>query len=130
MKKIITLLVSVTMVAIAVAQPGRDYGNGGYGNGGYDRGKDITVNVDWGKKDRDNDVYFFSAKDRDMEIAMINRDIDHKIQSVKMKFFMSRFKKAQAISQLEDERSFKIDQVNKKFFSRKNLYNGGPRKHW
>jgi hypothetical protein len=129
MKKITTLLASLALVTIAIAQPGRDYGNNGYG--GYDKGKDISVNVDLGRRDKDfNDFYYFSPQQKDMEIAMINRETDRKIQSIKSRFFMSRGRKMQAIWDVENESRFKIEQVNKKFFSRKNMYNGGPRKHW
>jgi len=130
MKKIITLLVSVTMVAAVFAQPGgRDngYGNNGYGNNGYgyDKGKDVVF-VDAKFKDS----YVFTPRERDMAIAQINREYDHKIQSVKMRFFMPRFKKEQIIFNLEQERKDEIRMVIMKFKSFKNRYDDHYSKDW
>jgi len=134
MKKIITLLVSVTMVASVFAQynggRGQGQGNNGYGNNGnYDKGKDVVF-VD--AKFRDS--YVFTPRERDMQIAQINREFDQKIQSVKMKFFMPRFKKQQLIGQLEDQRKDEIKMVIWKFKSPKNRYDdhdyGHGRKNW
>ena len=133
MKKIITLLVSVTMVASVFAQYGggkdqRDngYGNNGAGNSGYGnyaKGKDVGYNDG---KFKDNsffkDSYVFSPRDRDMQIADINWQYDHKIQMLKMRLFMPRFKKEQITCQLEEQRKDEIKAVFEKFNSRQNRY--------
>jgi len=124
MKKTILLLITVISISTTFAQyngnqqrgngnhdvavtDNRDYGYGkGYGNG----------NKDWG-------TYFFSARDKEMQIANINHDYDRKIQSVRMKFFMGRFQKERIIDQLQAQRSNEISAVNAKFFDRKNLFN-------
>ena len=130
MKKITTLLVSVTMVASAFAQYGGGKSDNGYGNNnGYGKGKDVVF-VDAKFKDS----YVFTPRERDMQIAQINREFDQKIQSVKMKFFMARFKKQQMIAQLEDQRKDEIKAVIWKFKSPKNRYDdhdyGHGKKNW
>ena len=127
MKKIITLLVSVTMVAAVFAQPGgRDNGygnNNGYGD--YGKGKDVVF-VDGKFKDS----YVFTPREKDMAIAQINREYDRKIQSVKNRFFMPRFKKEQIIFNLEQDRREEIKQVIMKFKSHKNRYGDFYSKDW
>jgi len=134
MKKIITLLVSVTMVASVFAQYG---GNGqrdnGYGNG--NKGNDVGFNDNRYKKDDGhfNDSYAFSGREKDMQIAQINREYDFKIQSVKNKFFMPRFKKEQMIWKLEQQRRDEIKMVNMKFKNSRNRYDDydhGPKRNW
>ena len=133
MKKIITLLVSVTMVASAFAEfgGGRDQRDNGYGNN--DKGKDVVYN-DGKMKDNNffKDFYVYSAREKDMDIAQINLGYDRKIQIVKSKFFMPRFKKDQIIFQLECQRKDEIKDVLAKFNSRKNRFDGYDRgsKDW
>ena len=146
MKKIITFLVSVTMVASAFAQysGGRDqrdprdngYGNNGYGNNGnngygnYDKGKDVVYNDGRYNDGRYNDnsffkdFYVYTAREKETDIARINWNYDRKIQGVNNRFFMPRFKKEQIIYQLECQRKDEIKNVFAKFNSRKNRFDG------
>jgi hypothetical protein len=119
MKKIITLLVSVTMVASAFAQ------FGGKDQRGNSYGKDVVYG-DGRYKDNSfsKNAYFFSPKDRDMQISQINWNYDRQVQSVKNRFFMPRFKKDQMICQLEAQRKSEINMVMMKFNSHDNGYNG------
>jgi hypothetical protein len=109
MKKIITLLASVTMFASAFAQ----YNSGNQKDYGYDKGKDIVFNDGGFKKDdnRFNDHLSFGSREKEMQIAQINRDYDFKIMSVKNRFFMSREKKEGLICMLEDQRKDAIKMV-------------------
>ncbi len=162
MKKIITFLVSVTMVASAFAQYSgngqRDngpkdngysnnqkdngygnngygnngygnngYGNNGYGNNGYgsyDKGKDVICNDGRGRDD-----FFRASREKDMQIAQINWEYDHKIQSVKNRFFMPRFRKEQIICQLEEQRQDEIKMVIMRFNMHKNRYDDFDHDH-
>jgi hypothetical protein len=121
------------MVASAFAQfgGGRDQRDNGYGNNGnngygnYDKGKDVVYN-DGRYKDNSfvKDFYVYTAREKDMDIAQINWSYDRKIQSVKNRFFMPRFKKEQMIFQLECQRKDEIKDVLAKFNSRKNRFDG------
>ena len=113
MKKIFTLLVSVTMFASAFAQ----YKTGDIKDGRYNKGNDVAYNNSGFKKDdkRSADFYSFSTRERDMQIAQINRDYDRKIADVKSRFFISRFKKDQMICQLNNQRNDEIKRVYAKF---------------
>ena len=112
MKKTILLLVTVISISTTFAQYG---GNQQRGN------HDVVVvsNVDRGY---DRGTYFFSARDKDIQIAQIDRAYDMKIQSVKNKFFMGRFQKSRMIDQLQAQRSSEISAVYSKFNDRKNLF--------
>lgn len=117
MKKIFTLLATVTMFTSAFAQyktGDRDFGN---------REKTVIIN-DGYKKDngRSDNYYSYSARERDMQIAMINREYDRKIQEVRSRYFMPRFRKEQQIRQLNDQRSYEIKKVYAKFNDRGNHY--------
>jgi len=121
MKKIFTLLVSVTLFASAFAQyrndGNKDFGNkgkdGAYNDGGYNKGND---------RDRGDNYYSFSTRERDMQIAQINREYDRKIMDIKSRFFIPRFKKEQMIHQLNDQRNDEIKWAYVKFSSRSNHY--------
>ena len=118
MKKIFTLLVSVTLVASAFAQ----YKGGGdkdFGN----KGKDMVYG-DGYKKDygRHDNYYSYSTRERDMQIAQINRQYDWKIQDVSRRFFIPRFKKEQMIRQINDQRNDEIRMVYAKFSMGNNHY--------
>ena len=92
MKKIFTLLVSVTLFASAFAQ----YKTGG--DKDYGKGRDAVYSDRYKKdNDRGGNYYSFSARERDMQIAQINRDYDYKIREVKSRWFMPRFKKEEMI---------------------------------
>lgn len=150
MKKIITLLFSATMFASVFAQYGsgkdqRDNGygnnnnskngcgnNAGAGNNGYsnsgcgsngnsncEKGKDVVYN-----DGRNKDNNFFNPRARDMQIAQINRDYDRKIQIVKNKFFMPRFRKEQVIYRLEDQRREEISMLVIKYNKGQDRFDG------
>ncbi|MFT3680776.1 MAG: hypothetical protein QM791_10925 [Ferruginibacter sp.] len=112
MKKIITLFVSVFTLTVAFAQygPGNDYGK-----------ERNAVYSDRYKKDGDrrrNDHYTALKRERDMQVAEINREYDRKIQMVRNKVFMGRSKKERLIYQLEDKRRDEIRNVYAKYNDR------------
>ena len=113
MKKIFTLLVSVTMFASAFAQ----YKTGGMKDDRYNKGNDVTYNNGSFKKDdkRSDNFYSFGTRERDMQIAQINREYDRKIQDIKSRFFIPRFKKEQMICQLNNQRNDEIKRVYARF---------------
>ncbi|MBL7702193.1 MAG: hypothetical protein JNM14_08080 [Ferruginibacter sp.] len=116
MKTIFTLLFSMAMFSTAFAQ---------YGQKGQ-RDKDIDVYVSVDNKNFGHDKfhggYYFTPRERDMEIAKINREYGFKIQSVKNKHFMGWFQKKRIINNLEAERDNEIAQVIRKFRSPKNKF--------
>ena len=120
MKEIFTLLFTTAMLTSAFAQYGqkdqRDYNNG----------KDVVVNNGKNKFDKDdyrfNDRDHFTARERDFQIAQINREYDYKIQSVRNKFFLSRYQKMSQISFLQDQRDNEIRMVYAKFNGRRKQY--------
>jgi hypothetical protein len=120
MKKIFTLLVSVTLFASAFAQ----YKTGGQKDAGYNNGKDGIYNDGRDKKDdrRSNDYNSFTARERDMEIAQINRDYDRQVRDVRSSRYLSRAKKEKMIRKLDVQRSNEIAKVYAKFNARNNRY--------
>ncbi len=122
MKKIFTLAVATTLFVSAFAQ----YKNGGQRNDHSKKDHDVVYNYNKGynKNDRRfNDSYYFSVRERDMQIAQINRSFDFRIREVKNKLFMNRFKKVQTINFLEDQRRDEIRRVYFKFSDRRNSFN-------
>lgn len=110
MKKIFTLLVSVTLFASAFAQ----YNNGG--NKDFGKSRDAVYSDRYNNDhDRGGNSYSFSAKERDMQIAQINREYDRKVMEVRNRWFMSRFKKEQLIHRLNEERNDEIKRVYSKY---------------
>jgi vacuolar-type H+-ATPase subunit I/STV1 len=130
MKTIFTLLFSMAMFSTTFAQ---------YGQKGQ-RDKDIDVyvsvdNKDFGHHDKKFGGYIFTPRERDMEIAKINREYGFKIQSVKNKSFMTWMQKKRIINNLEEQREDEIAQVIRKFRSPKNKfddygYGRKDRKNW
>ena len=149
MKKIFTLLVSVTMVASAFAQydAGKQRDNGydkGYDKT-YDKGYDKTFDKGYGKgndvifndngfgkgNDHFADRNFFKKREMAIKIAQINREYDYKIQSVKSNYFMPWFKKQRMISRLEDQRQDEIKAVYFKFSDRRDRFDDhDQRRNW
>ena len=117
MKKIFTLLVSTVMLSTAFAQYGQ-----------RDRSKDNDMyvkNDNRGFNKHNKDVwggYYFTPKERDMQIAQINREYSYKIQAVKNKPFMGLFQKKRAINNLEEQREGEIRAVIFKFNDKRNQY--------
>lgn len=106
MKKMIAVLVTIGMVAVASAQyqtnrqwnhghneeavyNGNRQGNYGYGPNGYS----------------------FSTRERDRRIAEINREYDRKISEISNRFFMSRYKKERLMDALEQQRREELRRV-------------------
>ena len=140
MKKIFTLLVlSTAMLSTAFAQ----YGQGRQRDN--DRSTDVYVSIDNNGFDKHdgfgNDfgkgygkgAYIFTAREKDMAIAQINREFAYKIQSVRNRFGMSWFQKKRMINNLEEQRDAEISLVMRKFHSPKNKFGDYGRrngKHW
>jgi hypothetical protein len=130
MKKIFTLLFTTAMLSTAFAQYGQ--------KDQRDRSRDNDVYAS--NDNRGNDhygkgygTYVFSAREKNMQIAQINREYDYKIQSVKNKPFMAWFQKKRQINALEAQRDAEICQVNDKFNSPKNQfgdYGRNDKKRW
>src|ERR1051325_2788930 len=99
MKKIITFLFCFGLFSSAFAQ----YRDKGYRDNDQRR---VYDNRDNGR--RYDDAYKFSARQRDEIVASINREYDHRIESVRRKWFMNSYDKRRIISSLEAERSAKI----------------------
>ncbi len=117
MKKIFTLLVSAFIVGSAFAQ--YDQGN----QKGYGHGNDMVYNSnDSWKHKKDHDSYSFSKRERDMQIAQINREYDYKIEAVKNRYFMSRYRKERIINELQDQRKEEIRNVWMKFRDKRNRF--------
>lgn len=62
-----------------------------------------------------NNGYYFSVRERDMQIAQINREYDRKIQAVQNRLFMNYFKKQKMIRALDEKRYSQIRIVYAKF---------------
>ncbi len=114
MKKIFTLLFSMALLSTAFAQygPKDDQGrnnrdvyadNHHRGQGGYGS-------------------YYFTARERDMQIAQINREYNYRIRSVKNHFFMGWYQKKRQINYLENKRNSEINAVYAKFNDRRNRF--------
>ncbi len=125
MKKIFTLLFAVGMITMAQAQNGgfRDRPNDQQKDqrddrrdNDFDKGKDVVIDRNVYDKDGRFDNKFMSLeKQRDLEIAQINRDFDQKIQKVKRSYFTTRFSKERQIRMLEQLRQKEISDVYTKY---------------
>jgi hypothetical protein len=125
MKKIFTLLFSVTIFATAFAQRDeREWSEHNqqsnnpyvknYPNGEYNRG---------GNWDSRNNQYNNQAiAQRDFQIAKINRDIDFRIQQVTYDRFMNRRQKRREIEYLESQRVQQIQSCHNQYNT---VYNRG-----
>jgi len=128
MKTIFTLLFSMSMFSTTFAQYGQ--------KGQRDKDIDVYVSVDskdFGHHDKNYGGYIFTPRERDMEIAKINREYGFKIQSVKNKSFMTWMQKKRMVNNLEEQRDGEIAQVIRKFKSPKNKfgdYGRKDRKNW
>ncbi len=115
MKKMITLFASVMLVASAFAQynPGkqndRDYKD--------EREREVVYNDGrYHKEDnRRNDRYASGKRERDIQIAQINREYDYRINAVRNKWFTSKNKKQRILRQLEEDRRAEIRNVYAKY---------------
>jgi len=109
MKKTILLLATVISISTAFAQ--------------YNGNHTMVVAASNKSFGYDKGTYFFSAKDKDIQIAQINKDYDKKVLAVKMKLFIKRSQKDKMISDLQAQRNKEISAVNAKFYDRKNMFN-------
>ncbi|MBK9530488.1 MAG: hypothetical protein IPO42_01600 [Chitinophagaceae bacterium] len=120
MKKIFTLLFATAMMASAFAQYGQK------DRGGGNRENDVYASNDnygYDKHDRDfRGAYIFTARERDMQIAQINREYDRKIYAVRNRPYMGWLQKKRMINTLEEQRGSEIQQVIYKFRSPKNKF--------
>ncbi|HQW84674.1 MAG TPA: hypothetical protein PK987_09445 [Ferruginibacter sp.] len=125
MKKIFTLLFSTAILSTAFAQYGSN------SNQHWDRDNDVYANNVY-RNHNNNDRYFFTPRERDFQIAQINREYDYKIRSVKNQFFMGWFQKKRHINYLENKRNSEINAVYAKFNNHRNKYGNGYRnnKRW
>ena len=123
MKKAITLLLSVALVSSALAQYDNDQQRGRDNDYGYSKPHDRDYGHRGGK------FYYFTARERDIQIAQINREYGYKMQAVRNKFFMNRRHKERQLAMLEQERSQEIRLVWLKFNDRMNRGDGWDRKN-
>ncbi len=130
MKTFFTLLFTMAMFSTAFAQYGQ--------NGQRDRGKDNDVYASNDNRGNDRNglgygAYVFTPRERDIQIARINREYDYRIQSVMNKPFMGRFQKSRLVNNLEAQRDDEIARVIHKFRSPKNKFGDfgrRDRKQW
>lgn len=137
MKKTCTFFAAVfLMVSVAAAQNNNhqrdnnneddNYGNGNqqrdnnYGNNPHDAGN--NNNHYWHNGDRNRKDYNFAEREKDIQIAQINREYNNRIQSVRNKFFMGRYQKERIINSLQFQRQEEIRSVMINFNRRDNGY--------
>lgn len=124
MKKIFTLAFTLALLGSVFAQydPKDDWNNqnrdGGYKKEG--RHKDDNRNYN---------TYYFTPRERDLQIEQIKREYDYRIRSVQARFFMGRYQKMRQINFLQEQRQREIDMVLDKFNDRRNLFNDHRRKY-
>jgi hypothetical protein len=129
MKKTFTLLATIAlMISAAFAQYNDDRRrDDNYGN---NNPRDYAF-----KNKHDNDEHFndrgrysFSEREKNFQIAQINRDYYNRIQSVKNKFFMGRYQKERKIELLQMQREDAIRSVLMRFNDRDNRYHDHDRR--
>lgn len=119
MKKIFTLMLTVSLTAAAFAQ----YDN----RQGDERRNDVAYNDRHDRWDdhRHNDRRdYFKKREMNKQISAINREYDMKICDVKENRFMTSFRKQRIIRELENRRADEIRDVYAKFNGR------GYRNNW
>jgi hypothetical protein len=120
MKKIFTLLFSVGAFATSFAQSG---GHSDKMNNGKTNDQYVTSNsyVRADKFDNHrNNVYSFTAKERDQQIAAINAQFNFKVRSIQGSRNISFRQKKMMIQNASVEKNQKIQAVNLKFESKYN----------
>ena len=130
MKKIFTLLFSVTIFASAFAQrDDRDRAMRNQQNNPYIQGYPNN-GVYNQRNDRDRDDRFNNERynnnqgyaQRDAQIANINRQIDFQIQQIAYDRYMNRWEKRRAIQNLQAQKAQQIQACNSQY---NNTYNRG-----
>jgi hypothetical protein len=124
MKKTITFLLSVALMSSAFAQYNNNQQRDRDNNYGYNKTHDRDNGYDKGGK-----FYFFTARERDMQIAQINREYAGKMQSVRSRFLMGRRQKERQLSILEQQRNEEVRLVWMKFNDRMNRGDGWDKKN-
>ena len=119
MKKAFTLL---AMAALFTAASFAQYNDNNYGKS---RDRDAAVNNNRDRKGNgiERGKYYFSAREKNGQISIINRDYYWKIESVKNKFFMGRSKKERLVHSLKMQRNAEIHSVIARFNDRRNRFN-------
>lgn len=127
MKETFTLLATVILItSAAFAQRNNNHEwDDNYGNNNNNP-NDIAIDRNHdrggGYDDRGNQDYYFSEREKNMQISEINRDYNRKIQSVRNKFFMGRYQKERIITSLQFQREDDIRSVIARFNHRENHY--------
>lgn len=121
MKKTITLLATAAMFTTASFAQHNQHRDNNYGND-RDRGGVVNNNRDRNDYGNERGTYYFSAREKNMQISSINNDYYRRIESVKNKFFMNRSKKERLICSLEMQREAEIRSVIAKFNDRRNRF--------
>ena len=113
MKKIFTLLLSVSAFATSFAQSGHQAND--------KKGNKYVTNNEYKKIDshRDN-LYTFSAKERDKQIANINSNFNLKVKSIVSNRRIKKSEKRMLIQKAQKEKDQQIQAVNAKFNSKFN----------
>lgn len=128
MKKIITSIAAVLLVASSFAQYHDDKRYDG------DKDRDVVYNDSRYNKEHRNrreDRYSYNNRERDMQIAQINREYNRKIESVKHRWFMSHSKKEAIICSLNDDRRYEIKKVYERFNRHNDHFDDhGSGRHW
>ncbi len=118
MKKILTLLFAVGAVAVAQAQYSPSYPDGRYN----DRDVILGQRNDRAYDNNSRNNYSFSERERDEQIARINREYDKRIRQVDKDRRLRYNDKQYQIRHLEDQRKDEIRQVWERFRSSNNRY--------
>ena len=113
MKKIITFLFSLGIVAVSFAQY----------DGGFDRNNNYAYTRD-GQFHHDG---FYQARDYDFQMQKINNDFQNRINSIMNNPYMRHYEKREAVRQARFERDRQIQFVNDKFRSYRH---GGEWRHY
>ena len=123
MKNIFTLLLSVGFFATSFAQSGHQTNN--------KKSNEYVTNKEYKKIDshRDN-LYTFSAKERDMQIDKINSNFNLKVKSIISNRRIKKSEKRVLIQKAQKEKGQQIEAVNAKFNSKFNAaFNDGVKQH-
>ncbi len=121
MKKTCTFLAVVFLISFAAFAQNNGNHRANNNNGNNDT-YDIRMDDDRGDNYHDNGKYYYSEREKDWQIEQINREYNSKIQSVRNRFFMSRYQKERIITSLLFQRDNEIRSVKAK-------YNHGKYKH-
>lgn len=131
MKKIFTLLFTTALLGTAFAQ----YGHKGKKDR-HDEKEDCAYHDkhDYDKRGNGNKGwYVFTPRERDVEVAHINREFDYKINRIQQQYYGGWSQKKNQVRHLEEQRSREIQTVMFKFSDRRNKFgdfNQGRTERW